>query len=54
MQLLVIRPLFWGPPRLLGLRSYSAPFWAPEKARLMRPFLILPLFLGPSQKVGVM
>ena len=34
-------PPFWGSPRKQGLRSNSALFWAPEKAWVRQPLLIL-------------
>ena len=36
----------WGPPRMRGSRSNSALLWAPEKARVRYPLLILLPVLG--------
>ena len=45
----------WGPPRMQGLGSNSAPFWAPEKARVRWTLLIsFPhLALGTPENAGV-
>ena len=43
-------PLGWGPPRMQGLRSNSALFWAAEKARLRQPLLFLFPFVGEHRE----
>ena len=55
-QLLICsRAWRWGPPRMQGLRSNSALFRAPEKARVRWPLLILSsrLALGTPENAGV-
>ena len=39
--ILILSPFVWGPPRMQGLRSISALFWAPEKVGVWQPLLIL-------------
>ena len=45
----------WGPPRVHGLHSNSALFWAPENAGVRQPLLIssLHLVLGTPKNVVV-
>ena len=38
-------PIYWGPPRREGLWCQFGHFWAPEKARVMSPLLILSPFI---------
>ena len=42
------------PPRMQGLYSNSALFWAPEKAGLRQPLLIFSPLLGTPENAGVM
>ena len=47
----------WGsvePPRMQGLCSTCALFWAPEKGGVRQPLLILSLLLGTPENAGVM
>ena len=46
-------PLFGDPPRMQGLCSTSAHLWAPEKAGVRQPLLILSPCLGIPGNVGV-
>ena len=52
---LLICPLFWGPPTTHGMPSNSTLFWGPEKAGLRRPLLILSprLALGTPENAVV-
>ena len=45
--------LFWGTQGTQGFRSHFAHLWAPEKAGVMLPLLILSSLLGTPENTGV-
>ena len=44
----MLSPFVWESPRMQGWRSISALFWAPEKAGVRLPLLILSFFVWGS------